>query len=232
MRYALKSAALLFAAALAACAAPTIHIAAQSPEAQKISAALSAWPEAPSDSAGIKRPFFATIHIAGKRTTASGLLEFHNARDFRITAVTEMGVILFDARFNWAGVTLLRQMPGLPSGIVSSLVKDIGVAFDKPDSLASLGRKNNNLVVSIVEADTHRYTWTFDSTSGRVRQVDVDMGILDDLKIEYKAYNALGWPQELTISRPASLYNISFSFTDSHIAQNNRRGAQGTGATP
>src|SRR4051794_40769721 len=87
---------------LAACqVAPTVQVSNESVEAERVAQALAAWPEAPTGSSAVNRPFFTTIHIAGKRVTASGVLQFHTARDFRITAVTEMGVILFDARMNW-----------------------------------------------------------------------------------------------------------------------------------
>jgi hypothetical protein len=189
---------------------------------QRIQSAMAMWPHAPSDAPAIKRPFFATIHIAGHRTTASGLLQYHNSRDFRITAATEMGVILFDGRMNWAGVSVLRSMPGIDRGIIASLLTDLTTAFQLPDSLKGVEAKGATatgepvlLVLKKQGADTEHYTWTFDTRSGRLRTLDVDKGLFDTLHIDYQRYNALGWPEEMTVTRKARFYTISFTFTDS-----------------
>src|SRR5262245_37545550 len=77
-------------------------------EADLVTAAMTQWPRTNPGDPPIKRPLFATIHLADHRSTASGILEYYAPHDFRITAATEMGSILFDARMNWAGVTVLR----------------------------------------------------------------------------------------------------------------------------
>ncbi len=195
----------------------TLPISAPNPEYQRVRADLAQWPAVPKNSIeGLKRPFFATIRILNQRTTASGWLDFHNPRDFRITAVTEMGVILFDARMNWAGVTVLRQMPGLPTASVEALVSDLSTAFHLPASLEGLtpAGSGGSLVLKRTEADTHKYTWTFDAASGRLKATDVDLGLFDTLHIQYHAYDSRGWPQELSVVRKARFYTISLSFTD------------------
>ncbi len=197
----------------------TLNISAPTPEMQRIQAAMSAWPHAPADAAAIKRPFFATIHIAGHRTTASGLLQYHNSRDFRITAATEMGVILFDGRMNWAGVQVLRSMPGIDRSIIASLLTDLTTAFQLPESLKGIEAKGTTpagapalLVLKKQCADTNHYAWTFDAHTGRLRTLDVDMSLFKSLHIDYLRYDARGWPQELALKAP--LYSISFTFTD------------------
>jgi len=214
--------ALLISVVFGACQfTPTVPVAALSPEAQRVSQALAQWPEIDAGAPALKRPFFATIHILGRRVTASGVLQYHSPRDFRITAVTEMGVILFDARMNWAGVTALRQMPGLDTSIVESLVSDLSKAFQLPDNLDGLAQKGNFLILNRTEADTNKYTWLFDPSTGRLHQIDVDIGPFDTLKIEYPRYNAHGWPEELTVTRKARFYMINLSFTDSALAKQN-----------
>ena len=196
----------------------TLNISAPTPEMQRIQAAMAAWPHAPSDAPAIKRPFFATIHIAGHRTTASGLLQYHNSRDFRITAATEMGVILFDGRMNWAGVDVLRSMPGIDRSIIASLLTDLTTAFQLPEALKGIEARGTTptgpalLVLKKQGADTNHYTWTFDARTGRLRTLDVEMSLFKSLHIEYVRYDARGWPQELTLKAP--LYSISFTFTD------------------
>jgi hypothetical protein len=202
----------------------TTAIAALSADQQRVSNAMAAWPNIPAASPALQRTFFATIHIAGRRTTASGILSFHNARDFRITAVTEMGVILFDGRMNWAGVTILRSMPGVDESIVGTLVHDLAIAFQLPTSLTGSSTKDGALVVKQTGADTNKYAWTFDSHSGHLRSTDVSLGLFDTLHIDYLRYNTQGWPQEMTVSRKARLYTISFTFTDDTFAQHDSAG--------
>lgn len=166
MRYALN----MFAIAvmgiyLCGCqtAPTTVQIATASAEMQRIENAAVQWPQVPAEEPPLKRPFFATIHIAGRRTTASGLLQFHNPRDFRITAATEMGVILFDGRMNWAGVTVLRSLPGVDKSVIGTLVRDLATAFQLPTSFAGGIPKNGVLTIKQTGADTNKYTWTFDA---------------------------------------------------------------------
>jgi hypothetical protein len=190
-----------------------------SPEAQRVSQALSAWPEAAVGAPGLKRPFFTTIHLAGRRVTASGVLEYHSARDFRITAATELGVILFDARMNWAGVTVLRQMPGLDKLIVESFVHDLSKAFELPASLDGLAQQGNSLVLSRTGGDTNEYTWVFDPSSGRLRETEVKIGMFDTLLVDFSRYNAHGWPEEMTVTRKARLYSLNLTFSDGSIVR-------------
>jgi hypothetical protein len=199
-----------------------LNVSAPTPEMQRVQAAMAEWPHAPSDAPAINRTFFATIHIAGHRTTASGVLQFHNPRDFRITAATEMGVILFDGRINWAGVTVLRTMPGIDRSIIASLLTDLTTAFQLPESLNGIQAKGGSpsgggipaeLVLKRQGGDTNHYTWVFNPTTGRLRTLDVDVSLFNSIHIEYLRYNSSGWPQEMSLKAP--LYNINFTFTDS-----------------
>jgi hypothetical protein len=225
LRTVLLSLLLAATCAAAGCAAQqAVGVSAPNPAAQRVRAALDQWPVVRDTAApGLKRPFFATIRIVGQRTTASGVLDYHNPRDFRITAATELGVILFDARMNWAGVTVLRQMPGLPKPSVEALVGDLSTAFHLPASLDGLvSQGGDTLVLKRTEADTHKYTWTFDGSTGRLKQIDVDLGAFDTLHIQFKAYDGRGWPEELAVSRKARFYTINLSFTDDPVARSAR----------
>jgi hypothetical protein len=223
MRYALIGLALL-GLSVSGCETPSVvNVSAPSPEMQRAQAAMAEWPNVPADAPALKRSFFATIHIAGHRTTASGLLQFHNARDFRITAATEMGVILFDGRMNWAGVMVLRTMPGIDPGIIESLLKDLATAFQLPESLNGIQTKGSGAAAELMlkrqGADTDHYTWIFDGSTGRLRETDVDKGLFDTLHIQYLRYDMRGWPEEMTVARKARLYTISFTFTDGAMAE-------------
>jgi hypothetical protein len=211
---------LLAAATVPACttSAPTTNTGTLSPTQQRIAQASAQWPIVDPSDPALKRPFFATIHIAGHRTTASGLLQFHNPRDFRITAVTEMGSVLFDGRMNWAGVEVIRSLPGIDKSIIETLLRDLATAFQLPASVATGTEKNGEFVIHDTGADTNKYTWTFDARSGRLRTTDVSLGLFDTLHIAYLRYNAAGWPAEILVTRKARLYTINLTFTDDTIA--------------
>jgi hypothetical protein len=202
----------------AACQTGARFVGAPSPEAQLVRDALARWP-LPTKGTALKRPFFATIHAAGMRTTASGMLEYHGSRDFRVTAVTEMGVILFDGRVNWAGATVIRQMPGLDATVIETLLSDLTRGFELPADLAGLKAADDKLALELHLADTHRYTWTFSRDDGRLLQTDVNLGLFDTLRITFRKYTPAGWPEEMQVVRKARLYDVSFSFTDKSVAQ-------------
>ena len=189
-----------------------------SPEADRVKAALANWPKVAKDDV-LRRPFFLTLHVAGLRTTASGILEYHGPRDFRVTAATEMGAILFDGRVNWAGATVLRHMPGVDTGAIEAMLRDMVRAFDLPTDLDGLKAGDSKLEISRELADTHRYTWIFNRADGRLLQTQVDLGLLDVLRINYEGYSTRGWPKELQVTRRARLYDVSFTFTDDSVAE-------------
>jgi hypothetical protein len=205
---------------MAGCSAvPNAHrVKLQDPDAQRVVEGLEKWPR-PAKGAAVKRPFFATIHAAGTRTTASGMLEYYGPHDFRLTAVTEMGVILFDGRVNWAGVTVLRQMPGLDKGVIETLLEDLARGFDVPAALDGIKAGDSRMILERKLGDTHKYSWIFDRDSGRLRETDVELGFLDTLHINFNGYTAQGWPGEMTVVRKARLYDVAFTFTDSPVVE-------------
>lgn len=209
----------LLALGLGACAGEpkTLPVSMPRIETQRVQAALARWPATP-DSA-IKRPFFATIRLAGRRTTASGVLEYYGPRDFRLTAATEMGVILFDGRVNWAGVTVLRHMPGLEKNLVEILLRDLSRAFELPPDLQGLSIGERRITLEKTLADTNKYTWTFDLATGLLRSTAIQLGLLDTLSVEFRSYNARGWPEDLLITRKARLLEVAFTFTDNNVMQ-------------
>ena len=202
------------------------NVAALSPVQQRIQEADAQWPSIAAAEPALKRPFFATIHIAGHRTTASGLLQYHNPRDKLITANTELGVNHFDGRMNWAGDTVLRCMPGIDKSIIATLLHDLATAFQLPNSVGPGVEKGDDFVVHETGADTNKYTWTFDARTGRLRETEVALGLFDTLHISYLRYTPIGWPSEITLIRKARLYTISLSFTDDTVAERDAFGSR------
>ena len=197
----------------------TTPVSLTSSEADKVATAIARWPAAEPGGSPIKRPFFTTIHAAGRRTTASGVMQYYGPRDFRMIAATEMGAVLFDGRMNWAGVTVLRTLPGLDKSIVSMILTDMSHAFALPADLKGLSVGTDRIVLRKTMGDTYRYTWVFSPETGQLRTTDIDYGILDTLHVEYRAYNAAGWPEEMVVTRKARLLDISLSFTDDNVVQ-------------
>lgn len=172
----------------------------------KVDAALDQWPDE------AKRPFFATIHAAGHRVVAVGYFDYHNPHDFRITTVTELGQILFDARCNWAGCKVVRIMPGLSETIVELLCRDLSLAWRIPDQAKGLEIRKNELMMSQTDGEHFHFTYYFDPESGRLKRNEIQLGLFDTLTVNVQKYDARGWPTELVLSRPARAYTIQLTF--------------------
>jgi hypothetical protein len=56
-----------------------------------------------------------------------------------------------------------------------------------------------------------------------LRSTDIDLGPFDTLHVEYRTYNARGWPEDVTITRRARLVDVSFTFTDNNVVQRDWR---------
>jgi hypothetical protein len=212
----LLSALALFAAALGAgCTQPAPRWVAAAnqaaatqppmPLAERIQQAMAAWPHT------VHWTFFTTIHAAGNRTTASGVVDYRDPQHVRMTAVTEMGMILFDARITPDGVQADRLMPGLSASIVKDFVRDLALAFHTPANLADLKISSDRATLT-EDHDDHTYHYTF-GPDGRLRQTVVDVGLFDTVNIQYLRYNARGWPVDVTVSRPLRAYSLELSFT-------------------
>jgi len=208
------------ALALAACeAVPNAQpVLPGSPESQLVRQALADWPQ-PSPGAALRRPFFVDIHAAGFRATATGILEYHGPRDFRITAIADGGGILFDGRVNWAGVLILRQMPGLDTNALEALLADLSRAFDPPAELRGLKAGDQKMALARRLGDDRDYTWIFDRGDGRLLEATVTQG-LDTLQVDYRGYSSRGWPQELHVTHWTRQYEATFSFTNDAVVRN------------
>jgi hypothetical protein len=205
----------LAGAALAACGAvPDARpIALDSPEVQRVRAALAGWPR-PGAEAPLRRSFAAGVRLGDLRVAAHGTVEYYAPRDFRVTAATEDGALVFDGRVNWGGAILLRGRPGLDAGAFEALLADMVRAFEMPAELEGIEAGATKMALTFRKADGYDYTWIFDRADGRLRETEVDLGLFDTLRITYGDYSAQGWPGQLRLVRFACRYEVSFSFTD------------------
>jgi len=215
---------LCFLAMQGACAPhyQTVPVSLASNESTRVERALAAWPKADEDNS-VKRPFFATIHWAGKRMTASGVFQYYGPKDFRLTAANELGAVLFDGRVTWAGVTVWRHAPGFETPLVETLLSDLSQGMELPKDLNGLGfeSKSGRLILEKTQGDGHKHTWFFDQPTGLLRATEVQMDNLgtDLLHVDFRSYNAHGWPEEIALSRPSRGLQLSLSFTDSNLVQ-------------
>ena len=176
-----------------------------------------------------KRPFFATITALGHRVTASGIFDYTNQNDFRMTALNENGMILFDARKNWAGTHVLRSMPGLDTSIVEQLVRDLALAWRMPTDFTKMRVDHANTLVQDLTPEGIKATYTFARVNPhaddiavyhlyndvlRLQSSEFSIGTFDTLTITYKTYNSKGWVKDMSVSRPARLYSMQLTFTD------------------
>jgi len=176
--------------------------------ADPVRAFVEQWP------AVTKRTFFTTITALGNRVTASGIFEYEGPRDFRMTAITENGMILFDARRNWAGTHVMRSMPGLDTGIVEQIVRDLSLGWRMPENFERMRQSGQTTLVQDLTADGLKATYTFGGHPLVLQKSQFSIGTLDTLSITYKTYDARGWPKDLSVQRPARFYSIQLSFTD------------------
>ena len=162
----------------------------------------------------VKRPFFATITALGNRVTASGIFDYSGPRDFRMTAITENGMILFDARRNWAGTHVLRSMPGLDTSIVEQIVRDLSLGWRMPESFTRMRVSGRQTLVQDTTADGIQATYFFGGEPLRLQKSQFALGTLDTLSITYKSYDSRGRAHDLSVQRPARFYSIQLTFTD------------------
>jgi hypothetical protein len=200
---------------LAACQAiPNAQrVASGGADEQRVAAALAhrPMPSIP----GIRKSFYATVHLAGIKSESPGTFEYHGPRDFRITAIKATGEMVFDVRLNWAGVSVLQIKSTLPKAAVEMLATDIAHAFETPISLDGLEAGDDKMVLERRMGDGNRYRWIFDRATGELMQEDVDLGLLDTLHIYFRGgYSPDGWPREVEVSRRARVYDVLLRFTD------------------
>ena len=209
-----------WALTLAACeAVPNAQpVAPEGPEVQRVKEALADWPR-PAPGAALRRPFGAEIFVAGLRTRATGVLQYHGPRDFRVTMVAEDGGVLFDGRVNWAGAMILRHVPDIDTSFIETLLDDLTRAFALPAELRGLKAGNEKLVLMRHLGDDRDYIWIFNRGDGRLLETTVTQG-LDTLDIAYGGYSNSGWPEELHVTHWARRYEVSFSFTNDAAVRN------------
>ena len=200
-----------------------------SPDGERAAAALSRWPN-PSGDEPLRRPFLFTLHAGGRKILGGGTLEYYRPRDFRFMAASDQGTPLFDARMNWAGIAVHQSPPGTDHRLAQIIVRDISRALEPPAKIDGLRAGDEKMIMQRRSGDGHEFTWIFDRESGRLQQTTVVYGALDSLEMDYRSYNALGWPQEIDLSRPGQLYELSLNFTDNVVVKGTQApGAQGAG---
>ena len=188
-----------------------------SPEVQRLRVALAHWPPS-ALTAPQRRPFSVDVRLGKLRRTATGTLEYYAPRDFRVTALGPDGSVVFDGRFNWGGPIVLRGPAELDTETFATLLVDMSRAFEMPGPLEGLRAGTSQMALTGAPGGAREHTWIFDRTEGHLVQTDVDMGLLDMLRVYYGDYSAEG-PSRLRLVRLARQCDVSFAFTDGEPRQ-------------
>jgi hypothetical protein len=196
---------------LAGCAAPRaprVRLALQPPPPPRlVGAMLRRFPRQ------IDRSFFATVQVGGKRFTAIGRLHSFGPRDFRITVATEMGQLLFDARWNWAGLHLLRITHRISPMAAKFVCDNISYALRVPRSAAGLREKRYYAVLHRRDDAGHSFRYVFAGRLGRLVKDRVDLSFFDTLHVQYRRYTHGGLPQKIVLYRPLAAMLVEITFT-------------------
>lgn len=179
---------------------------------EQVQETLARWP------GRTPKTFFVTLHATGQRATASGFLDVPSPADpqtFRITALTELGYVLFDVSAAGGTVEVRRILPGLPQMIVTNLCRDVMLALAPPEHLERFASKGNESLAYFKTADGHHGHAHFEDTEGvrRLRSVEIEVGGFDKLTVEYGDYDADGRPLRMTLHRPLRGYTLLLRFT-------------------
>jgi len=159
-----------------------------------------AWPR------DFRCPFAAVITFAGRRIEAVGTLDYHTPRDFRLTATTPDGQLLFDARYNWAGCHNLHASAAVPDSAVGGMCRDVSLALERPQLTGPLHIKDGLALASRTDQYLRHFTYYFPPGVERPEKTTVLLGTFDTLTIHYRRYNARGWPVEVVFDRPYRFY--------------------------
>lgn len=182
----------------------SLEPAALSPEAVRVQTVLDQWPRE------FKRDFTATFTFFGKDLAGTGTLEVHGARDFRIKCFSRSGKPIFDARMNWAGITVLHARNAVERGMVESLMRDIRLALEPPANLELLRENAGGYELRYSDAELYRHEYKFDKEF-RLVETEVDYAPRDSVIIKFEGHTHQG-PQQVQINRPARLYRVTIQF--------------------
>lgn len=175
-----------------------------SPEAVRVQAVLDQWPRE------FKHDFAATFNFFGKDFTGTGTLDVHSPRDFRIKCSSRSGKPIFDARMNWAGITVLHARNAVERGMVESLMRDIRMALEPPANLELLRENAGGYELRYSDAELYRHEYKFDKDF-RLVETEIDYAPRDSVIIKFDRHTPEG-PQQVQIHRPARLYRVTIEF--------------------
>jgi hypothetical protein len=176
------------------------------PTVAAVKTALDQWPH------DVSRRFTMKLVLSGREYAATGTLDYSDPFDFRIAAGTDSGP-LFDVRYNWAGIKILRLSPIMDRERISAIIADLSRALRLPPQLESSRLAGNTLVVERSDSDEQTYTWTF-GPSAHLRTLNVALDLFDNLEVQFPTYTSRDWPASLTVYRFWRNYALYISFSD------------------
>ncbi len=158
--------------------------------------------------------YSATITFMGQRIDAVGAIDFRTWRDFRLSATTPQGKLLFDARVNWAGFHNLHASAQLPDSPVGSICRDVSLALRPPEIKEPLRNKDGYLEASFEDALHRHFTYYFNRTTMQLEKTTVQRASFDTLTILFPRHDSRGWPVEMIFERPHRFYKITMTLNN------------------
>ncbi|NNM85361.1 MAG: hypothetical protein HKL96_06370 [Phycisphaerales bacterium] len=208
---------LLFAALLmggcSSVVVPPLRLAATAaPTTASVNAFLRQWPTRGD------RQFFGTLYLHGRRMTVIGRLHYMSTTDIRLTVATELGQMLFDTRFNWAGPHVLHCQSEFPKVVASGICADMKLALHLPKP--PVGLKVHSHSATLQQENSFRWTfnWTFAGAKGEVvsQRVNRHASLFggNTTVVRYSDYNGNLFPGQITLYRRKLNYSLRLNFTD------------------
>jgi hypothetical protein len=157
-----------------------------------------------------KETVTAEIVFFGKHISAVGMIDFHNARDFRLTAAGPDGKLLFDARYNWAGCHNMHRSALIPDSAVGTICRDISLALQPPNG-EGLHAKEGYDITTHTDAQLRHFTYYCHRQNAQPEKLTVQLSGFDTLTIHYRRYDARGWPTQIYIDRPYRFYSVTMT---------------------
>ncbi len=209
---ALPTAACLTAALLlAGCAhphVPRVRFAREMPPSRPlVQRALNTFPRR------LNQSFFAAVDVLGKRFTALGRLHSAGHNHFQLTVATEMGQLLFEARYSAHGFHLVRITRRISPSAAKWICTNVRLALRAPHSARGLRMHRYFSVLHRRDAAGHAFTYTFAGRRGRLVKDRIGLSLFDTLHVQYRRYQKNGLPQEIVLYRPLEDTLLEITFT-------------------
>ncbi len=182
------------------------------PTAASVNTFLRQWP------ARGDRQFFGTLYLHGRRITVIGRLHYISTTEVRLTVATELGQMLFDTRFNWAGPHVLHCKAGFSKAVASGICADMKLALDVPRPPVELKVHSHSATLQQENSFRWTFNWIFAGAGGEVVSLRVNRHASlfgsNTTVVRYSDYGRGLFPGQITLYRRKLNYSLRLTFTN------------------